>query len=81
MTADKTGWLFLISAFFFLVQLISSRISTSSSPLFILGIFQIWLTVKMFLLRGMAGGNRYGGDPLAQEAADPVAGMGNLAPR
>jgi hypothetical protein len=46
-----------------------------------LSIFQIWLTVKMFLLRGMAGGNRYGGDPLAQEAADPVAGMGNLAPR
>jgi uncharacterized membrane protein YhaH (DUF805 family) len=76
-----TGWLFLIAAFLFLVQLISSRISTPSSLLFILGIFQVWLTVQMFFLRGRAGGNRYGGDPLAEEAADPVAGMGNLAPR
>jgi uncharacterized membrane protein YhaH (DUF805 family) len=57
-----TGWLAILSI---CLAVISAFIGKAPFILFIFGLVQLWLSIETFILRGIAGGNRYGSDPLA----------------
>lgn len=89
---DRTGWwlvvpMIAIAAGFAVIAFSSSLPEDRSSPYLILGIaimlvatsFGIWLTIELGFLKGIAGPNRFGPDPLPPKpegdtARKPAAG-------